>query len=292
MAMSAPAYKINERRSSQGYTGGGNWLVEAAIQKPDRKRIPPQDRDFHRNISTFGRRTLLTLGRWMFWNIPQVMGMVLEQADLAVGTFIPQFYGANKVWGNQAENWLTEWHKIFDIAGPPFDYEFYLQNLIMAPLVDGDFGTLLTDNGGDYPMIQIIPGHRIGGRTLSTDLISGGPYDGAQIVDGVIRNDYNRALAYRVYGEDYDAENYQDISARDMFLTFTPLFPGQLRGISGLASSAFNWQDSQEWDRFEMLAQKLFASQTIVETNETGDTDAAKAIVRQKASFDSMGTRR
>lgn len=285
--MSAPAYKINDRRSSTGYTGAGgrDVLIESARQVPERRLIQPADKDFHRNISSLGRRTLTTLGRWLFWNVPVVRGMVLEQADLAVGTFLPQFYGENKDWGNKAEEWLFDWHKIFDIAGPPFDYDFWLQSLILLPIVDGDFGTLLTSTDSGYPMIQIIPGHRIGGRFHADDTVKGGPYDGAKIIDGVIVNDYGRALAYRVCGDGYDPNNFQDISARDMMLHFTPLFPGQLRGISGLASSVFNFQDAQEWDRLEMLAQKIFASQTITEYNESGDVDEAKAAVSRAATY-------
>ena len=89
------------------------------------------------------------------------------------------------------------------------------------------------------------------------------------MIDGVILDDYSRAIAYRVDGEG-NGES-QDIAARNLFPAFCPLVTGQVRGFSLLASSVFDWQDMAEWRRFEMLAQKVFSTRTLIETNETGD---------------------
>lgn len=286
----APAYKFTDRRGTNSYTAN-NRLIGAARQQLDRKRLHPADKDFHRNISALGRRTLMTAGREAFWNIPAVQGMVLEQANLAVSTFIPQYYGANKAWGAQAEDWLYQWHKIGDVAGAPNDFESWVFGMIVAQIVDGDEGYLLTGNDPDqgYPMWQRIPAHRI----YSYDyVVVGGEFDGARLIDGCIVNDYGRVIGYRVNDEEplgAATINYRDISTRDMGLTFFPLFPGQLRGLSLLASSLFNFKDSIEFDRFEMLAQKVFASQTIIEQNETGDVDSAKALVTLQPTYDTSG---
>ena len=124
--------------------GGHDMMVKASRQTYDRQFIPNLSNDHHRNVSPHGRRTLLTIGRWLFWNFPALRGAILEQANLAVGSFIPQYAGSNKAWGAKAEAWLTEWHRIMDVAGWPYDYNSYLQNLIVAPLVDCDTATLLT----------------------------------------------------------------------------------------------------------------------------------------------------
>lgn len=298
-----PAYRVTDRRSSSGYInsyGGSNGLIEAASRTADRRLIGTQDRDFHRNITARGRRTLMDIGRWMFWNIDTLRASILEQADLAVSTFLPQYVGANAAWGGMAEDWLGEWHKIMDIAGPPFDYESFTAGLILSQLVDGDEGILLTGTpvGSDetgYPMIQRIPAHRI---WSVTDIVQGGPFDGATIIDGVIVNDYGRAIGYRVNDDRSQITpnseiGYIDISAQNMFIVFEPLFPGQLRGLSRAALSSFTWQDSAEFDRFEMLAQKAFSAHTLIEDNETGDLDPAKALVAgtNEATFDSSGNK-
>jgi len=310
--MATPPYKIIDRRGlSLGY-GSANTLIEAATQTSDRGYVDPVDYDIHRVVSSLGRRTLMSLGKTIFWRFPALMGMVLEQANLAVSTFIPQYTGRNKAWGQQAERMLGDWHKIMDVAGWPYDYDSYLQALVVAPLVEGEFFTLLTETPDGYPLIQTIPAHRVGkfpsyeatvtvryaGASLSIDGVlidDARPYpvgEGAiefeaRIIDGVIVDDLSRAIAYRVDGEMPD--QYQDIPARNLFPAFCPIAMGQVRGFSLLASSAFDWQDTGEWKRFEMLAQKVFSTRTLVETNETGDEDSAKSVIRQAATFDADG---
>lgn len=279
--MAEPAYRVIDRRGSN--MGGSDSLVRASRQNYDRQYIPNLSNDHHRNVSPSGRRTLLTIGRWLFWNFPALRGAILEQANLAVGSFIPQYAGSNKAWGTKAEAWLTEWHRIMDVAGWPYDYNSYLQNLIVAPLVDCDTATLLTETPDGYPQIQTIPAHRIEGLE---DVVSEGPYKGNRLIDGCIVGPLGNVIAHRVI----QGDGFRDIDAASMFLTFTPSQTGQVRGVSELASSAFDWQDTAEIRRFEMLAQKAFSSQTIIETNETGDADDAQAIISGQANFNTDGT--
>jgi len=308
--MASQPYRIIDRRASTGYNNSNN-LIEAATQTIDRKASPMLDYDIHRSVSTWGRRTLTTLGRQMFWKYPSLQGSILEQANLAVSSFIPQFSGKDKAWGEQAESALNEWHKVMDVAGWPYDYDSFLQGKVINSLVDGEDFTLLTETPDGYPLIQIIPSHRVGSRingsTSCSIQFSGNqmlidgilvddnrPYPAAteinfeaQVIDGVVVDNYSRPLAYRVYEDSIASSAYQDISARNMFPSFCPMITGQVRGFSLLASSVFDWQDMHEWSRFEMLAQKAFSTRTIVETNETGEADTAKAIIQQAATFDS-----
>jgi hypothetical protein len=298
--MAEKPYRIIDRRHSA--LGNTNTLIEAATQTTDRKSVPMLDQDVHRTITHHGRRVLMSLGRHMFWRFPALQGMILEQANLAVETFIPQFMGADKAWGEQAEELLREWHRVMDVAGAPYDYDSFLAGKIINPIVDGEDFTLLTQNADGYPLTQIIPCHRIGGRNTCTAKVKfsgkqmfidnvlvddnrpyevvGGPIEfEATVMDGVVVDQFSRALAYRVYADARMNGEYQDISARNLFPAFTPIITGQVRGFSLLASSVFDWQDLSEWSRFEMLAQKVFASQTIMEWNEAGEMDTAKQIV-------------
>ena len=239
------------------------------------------------------------------------MGMVLEQANLAVGSFIPQYGGRNREWGMAAERMLADWHKVMDVAGWPYDYDTFLQTLVIAPLIEGETFVLLAEMPEGYPMVQTIPAHRVGKRSGTSSTVpvrfegaglwvDGVLVDGARpyatagriefearMIDGVILDDYSRAIAYRVDGEG-NGES-QDIAARNLFPAFCPLVTGQVRGFSLLASSVFDWQDMAEWRRFEMLAQKVFSTRTLIETNETGDEDSAKSIIRSQATFDADG---
>jgi hypothetical protein len=274
-----------EKRWAAGYSS--NRLHESATHSTERKRIPPLDTDTHRNVSDVGRRVMLSLGRWLYANFGEVRGALNEQADFASSSYVAQYTGRNPDWGEQAEAWLKEHDKIIDVRGQPFNMRLYRRNLILSVVRDGDMGTVLVKTVSGYPMIQCIPAHRIGSR-LGLNKVEGGPYDGARIIDGVIVNDYGGALAYRVMGENpWDWTNFQDVPARDMFLSFIPDYCDQVRGFSALASSLFDFQDVREYRRFELIAQKVFASQTIIEKNVEGEAVPGEPYITTPEATDS-----
>jgi len=267
--MSVAPYKFIEKRSSQGYVN--NRLVKAATQNTDREQIAPLDNDVHKNVSWLGRRTLMTLGRWVYANIPIVKGALHEKAEYASSHYLAQYTGATKAWGDLAEEFLYEHGKSCDIAGAPYNFRTYRRNLIIAVHRDGDCGTLLTRRDDGYPQLQVIPAHRIASQPYELTVV-GGPYDGANIIDGVICNDYGAPLAYRILtGNPFDYTTHQDISARDMFLTFVPTFAGQVRGFSTLGAAMFDWQDVGEWRNTELISQKINSAISLVEENEEGE---------------------
>jgi capsid protein len=219
----------------------------------------------------------VTIGRWLYHNSPELRGAVREMADLAASSYIPQFYGSDKVWGNKAEEWLYEHDKICDVRGWPYNMATYRRNLVLAVLRDCDLGTLLTETPEGYPLIQPLGAHRIGSGSGS-ERVAGGEFDGANIYDGVITDDYGRTIGYRICDPATGAPD-RDISANDMFLSFLPEYVDQGRGISELAAAFFDFQDTRESRTFNLLAGKIAASIALVEKNETGEADSAKAIV-------------
>lgn len=282
--MAAQPLTYLEKKWASGYSNS-NHLVVGATQTTDRKQVQLLDKDTHRTITPLGRRTLMTLGRWLYWNVSAVRGAVDEMTDLSVETFIPQFEGANQEWGDRVEQWLREHDKICDVRGWPYDMAAYRKNLVRGRIVDGELHTLLTETPEGYPMIQAIPAHRIGSQPGLT-FVQGGQYDGARIIDGVIVDEQGRAIAYRVMGENGEWGTFRDISARDLFPTFSISTADQLRGISDLGASCFDWQDAKEARAFELISQKIAASIGLIETNETGEADKSKRLLnRTSANF-------
>lgn len=304
----APAFRVVDRRSSNGFN---NTLIESATQTQDRKTVNLVDYDVHKTVTSFGRRTLMSLARTMVWRMPALFASILEQANLAVTPFRPIFLGSDENWGKIAKEWLDSFHAVMDVAGWPYNYESYCESLIINNVIDGDVFTLLTEDASGNARIQQIGAHRVGSRN-QTGGMAKVRYEGNQlfidkilvdealpytystpveweapIIDGVILDDLSRAIAYRVYHDPSISETHRDISSRNLFPAFLPLFPGQVRNFSLLASSIFDWQDLQEFRRWEMLAQKTFSTKTIVEENETGDTDSSKAVIADAATFDS-----
>jgi capsid protein len=278
--MIAP-YKFIEKRSSHGYVN--NRLVKAATQTSDRRTIPPLDNDVHRNVSWLGRRTLMSLGRWIYSNQSIVRGALHEKAEYASSHYLAEYRGANKAWGKLAGEFLHEHGKICDVAGWPYTARTYRRNLIIAVHRDGDMGTILTRRADGYPQLQAVPGHRIASRPYQL-IVEGGPYDGAALTDGVITNDYGAPLAYRILtGNPFDYETHTDISARDMFLTFVPTYVGQVRGFSTLGAGMFDWQDIGEWRSAEMMAQKINSAIALVEDNEEGEAKPGSDYIVDKS---------
>ena len=281
----AAPYRITDRRSSSGYN---NQLFESATGTHQRKTPTSLDKGINDTITPTGRRQLLQYGRWLYANFPQVHGMVLEQANLACSFFIPQFYGLNRAWGDAAESWLYEWHKIMDFRGWPFCWETWTQGIVAAALREGDLGTVLVDSGG-YPFVQTIPSHRIGSMTGIRNVADAtSRWDGFKIRDGVIINDYAQAVAYRVYDESVSAAgSYVDVPAANFVLTFWPEWPDQLRGIPALASGVNYFMDIKQTRANEMVAQAAASSVALLETNETGEVDTAKSVIKTAATLDS-----
>jgi capsid protein len=285
---STPSHRTVERRPRFGGTpsyypsaSGNNTLIHGATQNGQRTTVPFLDKDTHRTVSNFGRRTLMSLGRWLFWNFPAISGAILEQAMFASENFQPQFWGKDKDWGNEAEAWLLEWEKICDVSGWPYDMQSYRELLVLSDIREGDMATLLTETDAGYPQIQVWPAHRIGTCANETE-VSGGPLDGLRIIDGVIVNDYRRPVAYRLADENGSA--IEDVPASNMFLSFLPKTSDQVRGYSGLASAVFDCQDLKESKYWELIAQKAAAAVALLETNPTGDVDASRAVIRTKAT--------
>ena len=301
MQASAAPYRMVDRRSAYGFN---NTLIEAATQNQDRGSIPLVDYDFHRTISVIGRRVLMSLGRTMFWRIPALQASILEQANLAVCPFTRRYMGRNAAWGEQAKAYLDALDDQIDLAGWPYDGQSMNESLVTSPIVDGDLGIVMTEDDSANARVQLLGSHRIGSRYqtggvakvrltgrqmwiddklvddgLQKDFTPAVEWE-AQILDGCIVDDARRTMAYRVYADPAVSGEFQDISARNMFLAFLPVVPDQCRGISILASSIFDWQDVRETRRFEMLAQKAFSTRAIIEYNEVGQaTGATKRLV-------------
>lgn len=264
--MAEKPYRIIERRRIYGgmQTSG---FTQAAIASDKRKQLPFYDKDAPALLTSNDRRKVMTIGRWLFQNCSPVRGALNEISSLAAATVIPQFDGADKTWGEQAESYLYESGRFLDIRGWGFDEATFNRLLILAVLRDGDQFILLTEDGFGEPKIQVIPAHRIGSRG-QTEVLSG-PFKGYAITDGVIQDNYGRSVGYRVLGDDEKTD--KDYSSNDLFPAFDPDYADQVRGFSALGASIIDWQDLAEARRFELMAQKKIASVAIIESNESGE---------------------
>jgi len=272
-----PDIRGGTRRRVISY-GSGNKLVPAAEQNNRRKRVPLLDTDLHKNISSHGRRTLMSLGRHIYFSYEPIRQAVNENAEFATSSFLPEYRGVNKEWKNLAEETLWQHDRWCDLAGPPYCMRSYRVGLIRECMRDGDVGTVYVVRDGQ-PYLQVIPSHRICSE-VREGTVTDGEFDGAQIIDGVIVDDYMKPIAYRVLtGDLADSSQFRDIPAHSMMLHFRPMMPQQVRGISEIGLAAWSMQDLSESRRFELLAQKAGAGRVFQEWNEEGEADTMSDFV-------------
>lgn len=276
--MALPPLTWLEQKWASTYQG--NLLVESATQSADRKQIPLLDYDTPRNVSILGRRTLLSMGRFLYTNCSFVRGAIDEMVRLALSSFEPQYMGKDREWGKLAKAWMEGNDRFIDIRGVQYSMDVDRRLIGLGALVDGEIGIVLTQDGQGNGKIQLIPSHRIGSRMAETTVTdTQSPYFGMRIIDGAICNEFGGAEAYRVYGENYlNMSNYQDVSVNDMHLAFIPDYPDQLRGFSRLGYSFFECEDVREARLFDLIAGKIAASYAIVEHTETGTVDKTKKV--------------
>lgn len=258
---------------------GGNSLIRSATQTTDREQIPMLDSDTHRSVSSYGRRVMETIGRFLYWNCSPIRGAIDEIARLATASFIPQFYGKDKQWGRNAESFLYEGNRFVDVRGWPFTMEIYLQNLVREVLVDGDQGTHLVDSDGNGK-IQAWRSHRIGSKGgQKAQTVVGGKFDGATIIDGCVVNEFGGSIGYGIVHDNSHTEPFAYVSTNDFMLNFLPSTSDALRGYSALGTSAFDMQDREESKKWLLLAQKIASTMAVEVQNESGKVDRSKALI-------------
>ena len=275
--MAAKPYKFNDRRGSNsgpdyfGYALQG--FADAAKVSVQREQFANANRDQRSLIAAEDRRRLLTVGRHLYQRDEVVMGVLDQMASLATKIVTPQFDGEDTKWGTVAESWLYENDKWIDVRGWPFCMADQDRLIALQVIRDGDIAEIITEDENGDPKTQLIPAHRVGTRTYSygDEEVTDGQFRGRRIIDGVIVGDSMQTLGYRVLGE--SAEQDADYSVNDMRLHFHPKYSDQVRGFSWLGASAIGIQDTHESRRLELIAQKNFASTTVLEHNETGMAD-------------------
>lgn len=248
-----------------------------AADRNDRA-TPPQPLfkdDFEKLIPDFDRQFIVSGSRKLFQNFGPVAGAVIQKADNVVGrAWSPKFTGADAEWGSLAKDWLeNQWYGNCDVRGRAWDFKTLLWLDSVAVDRDGDFLIYLTESESGYPLTQRISVNRIGQRNSSTSgaVVADGPYKGAKISHGVIRNKLNRAIAYRILG-DTPAED-QDISADRCIHVFDPLWHDQVRGIPSFSGAIKLIYGALTATEREQMNQNLRASYAFVEYNDTGGPD-------------------
>lgn len=243
--------------------------------------MPLFEGDFSKLVPDLDRRVIVSCARAIFQDYGPITGALIQKADNVVGrAWAPKFLGADKEWGKRAKDWLeNQWFGMCDVRGRAWDFKTLLWLDSVAVDRDGDFFIHLTESESGYPMTQRISVNRVGNRHAygitrqksGFSTVTDGPYKGRRISQGVIMDDTNRPIAYRVLG-DTEAED-QDIPADRMIHVFDPVWHDQTRGIPSYAGAIKLVYGSMTATEREQMNQNVRSSIALVEYNETGGPD-------------------
>jgi capsid protein len=217
-------------------------------------------------LTKLDHEEILNACRYVYNSFPMLSGAIDDKANVTIGAgWGPQFDGTEIEWGERAELWLYNHFKVCDVRGRPYDLQMDMHVASVTLDRDGEFFIHLFKTRNGYPMLQILEAHRIGNRYANTS------YTGAQVRNGIAYNAYGRPLAYHFLGETREQDRW--IPARDIIHVFDPKWFLQGRGISPIVLGLLDWLDVKETRENEKVAQRMFSTLALKETNEGGQVD-------------------
>ncbi len=240
--------------------------------------------DSKNNISEYDRWELVNYSRQLFAQVGTLNTAVRQKNSWAFGdAWDAHYVGTNPKWGEEAEDWLKyQFYPNCNVRGPLYGFKKTMFMSGMSWDYDGDDAMILTESATGFPQFAIIPATRIGGasgglRGMKSDsVVSGGPYDGAKLFDGVIYDRNNRMVAIRVAGEDGEP---QDISSYSADLCYEPDWSDQGRGVPRISTCLLRWMDRQDIDDFLRSGMKRAASVGIIVKNEEGEAGLGNEVI-------------
>lgn len=242
--------------------------------------------DFEKLIPDLDRQFIVSGSRRLFQNFGPWSTPMVQKADNVIGrAWSPKFLGEDKEWGKEAVDWLAnQWYGNCDVRGRAWDFKTLLWLDSVAVDRDGDFLIYLTEAASGYPLTQRISCNRIGQRMSGVSrgqsgysIVEDGDFKGLRISHGVIRDKFDRAIAYRILG-DLPTED-KDILADRCIHVFDPLWHDQVRGIPSGAAAIKAIYGSLTATEREQMNQLVRSSFALVEYNETGGPDLSDPSV-------------
>lgn len=228
-------------------------------------------------------RTVNSAARKLYWNNGLVNAAIDQKSMLSVGMAMrPIFVGskddeAAQAWGKQAEQVLNDWFQICYIDGKSWWEGLRLESTAIDR--EGDILTILTTTVNGYPQLQQVPWHQIGSRG-NDGVLESGRYRGLRIYNGVILSKTNRAIAFRVLGENPDGSEDRDIPSTAAQLTMDPRESDQIRGISAFAPAIRDLISLKDLGDDIQAASRMAAKIGLLVTNQQGMADPGEAYMQ------------
>jgi hypothetical protein len=212
---------------------------------------------------------------WQLCNQLGNLGAAVVQKNCyAVGdAWKPQFEGADKKWGQEAEEWLAQqWYPNCDVRGAVWDFGTNLFVSGLAWDVHGDDAVIFAVSDNGWPLLKHVSAMDIGSHRGKSE-IEGGPFDGAKVCNGIILDREKRMIGLRIQTEPGEPgePNYKDIPSANCQFLFEPEWRAAYRGTPRVAKTLLDWFDVQDIDTFLKRKVKQSASIGLVGHTEDGE---------------------
>jgi len=216
----------------------------------------------HREFDTGDREKMASVLLDFRRNNPTIKAISrLRRADVVGAGIRPQAVTGDEELDKQLEALWEEYAQNPEVTGTMTVVEVQKQ-LAEMPLWYGDGGLMLARGG----QVQVIEGLRIGEPSNAFNISTPQEEGRAQ---GVEFTRSGRPVAYHIGNrEDGSLKNLVRVPVRNFAFYQKAMRPGQLRGVSELASIINLVQDLDEYKNVEMLAAKIAASMAVAVTRE------------------------
>ena len=239
--------------------------------------------DIKDNVSEYDRSELVNYSRQLFAQIGNLSTAIKQKNSWAFSdAWHPHYTGQNKAWGEEAGEFLRhQFYPMCNLRGPQYDLRRSMTISGQMWDIDGDDVMVLSESANGFPMVGFFPSTRIGlasSRGLArkdADTVSGGPYSGARVFDGIVMDRQNRMIAVQLSSE--DGVTYVPSYSCD--LSYLPDWHDQGRGIPRIATCLLRWMDLQDIDDFLRRGMKRAASVGLKFKTESGEAAVGNEIV-------------
>ena len=252
---------------------GANGINKSVKRSHRSEIIRNQEKDWSDLFPSRDIKLMRSACRTLYENNGVVKGAINLIADYSVGdAFDPIYKGRNTEWGKQATEWLETWYGRCDVRGDLFDFKTTMN--IDSVSLDRDgwgFCGFVKSKTG-YPLLQHVPGHRIGVREPNVGIVEQGTYAGLRIHNGSILNKHGRVVAYRVLGSDESKD--VDLSARTLIPLIDPRYYDQSSGIPSLSHGIEDLKNMAKSSEYELMRQVIESQISLIEHNEDGEFNA------------------
>jgi hypothetical protein len=269
------ATNYNSRSGTREFYAGG---------RNDQRRLTTQQlaKDIQDMMTANRHKMMLCDARYIYQSFSSVAGAVKQKANYVYGnSWRLQSHSADLEFAQAVQDDFKNLDHFFDIRGSNFSFRKSIWRGSKALDVDGDFFAILTEQEGTgFPKIQFIEAHQVGDwGSISDGMVTdSSAYNGLKICAGIILDEYNAPIAYRVK-DDSRALGFQDVPANSMVHFMDTEWFSQSRGQPAIAAAVLDWYDLSETRDAQKVKTKVNSILTLIESNESGTRDSARNLM-------------